>query len=408
MKKLSRKLSRKEGGFFKGSHESEERDPVKEESLEVADSKVTIKVTSSEKPKRVQRSVTIDHTNSESPANISRRKFSEKRTLTLPPTGQLCRICYGEFTQPKQLPCGHTFCQNCLQKFVNPKLMVECPTCREETQLSLLGVSSLPDNHEVTSMRQRTPEIINHGPGGQDKVGQCLSLQDNTSMRRQLQTSFSNMEDFEAEFRNEVQELSKTIQNTIEKKMKELTKKKGVLEEQLKNILEEKLESNERWRSESEDMIRKLGEESSTPQGSLSHSYETLLNRLEKMSREKLNFDTDSLTLTLDYKKSNELEIATATRKPSWNKPQGLSEEFYKLASLEEVKKLKWKACLQPRCAVQCPWTGHVWVCSSGSREIAIFDSDDNFVHSFTNSAFLLPCSVAFNTETMEAYVLGM
>ena len=71
----------------------------------------------------------------------------------------------------------------------------------QETQLSLLGVSSLPDNHEVTSMRQRTPEIINHGPGGQDKVGQCLSLQDNTSMRRQLQTSFSNMEDFEAEFR---------------------------------------------------------------------------------------------------------------------------------------------------------------------------------------------------------------
>ena len=50
-------------------------------------------------------------------------------------------------------------------------------------------------------MRQRTPEIINHGPGGQDKVGQCLSVQDNTSMRRQLQTSFSNMEDFEAEFR---------------------------------------------------------------------------------------------------------------------------------------------------------------------------------------------------------------
>ena len=132
MKKLSRKLSRKEGGFFKGSHDSEERDPVKEESIiEELDSKVTIKVTSSEKPRRVQRSVTIDQTNSDSPANISRRKFSEKRTLTLPPTGQLCHICYGEFTQPKQLPCQHTFCQNCLQKFVNPKLMVECPTCRE-------------------------------------------------------------------------------------------------------------------------------------------------------------------------------------------------------------------------------------------------------------------------------------
>jgi hypothetical protein len=40
-------------------------------------------------------------------------------------------------------------------------------------------------------------------------------------------------------------------------------------------------------------------------------------------------------------------------------------------------------------------------------REIAIFDSDDTFVHSFTNSAFLFPCSIAFKMETMEAFVLG-
>ena len=69
-------------------------------------------------------------------------------------------------TQPKLLPCGHTFCHRCLEKFVNPKLLVECPICRKvasntswfwkvfddlkvrpkETQLSVLGVASLPDN----------------------------------------------------------------------------------------------------------------------------------------------------------------------------------------------------------------------------------------------------------------------
>ena len=68
------------------------------------------------------------------------------------------------------------------------------------------GVSSLPDNQEVRSMRERTPEIINHGQGGQDKIGNYLTVQgneaqDNTSMRRQLQASFSNLEDFEAEFK---------------------------------------------------------------------------------------------------------------------------------------------------------------------------------------------------------------
>ena len=55
-------------------------------------------------------------------------------------------------------------------------------------------------------MRERTPEIINHGQGGQDKIGNYLTVQgsgaqDNTSMRRQLQASFSQLEDFEAEFK---------------------------------------------------------------------------------------------------------------------------------------------------------------------------------------------------------------
>ena len=40
-------------------------------------------------------------------------------------------------------------------------------------------------------------------------------------------------------------------------------------------------------------------------------------------------------------------------------------------------------------------------------REIAIFDSDDTFLHSFTNPAFLFPCSIAFNLESKEAFVLG-
>ena len=55
-------------------------------------------------------------------------------------------------------------------------------------------------------MRERTPEIINHGQGGQDRIGKYLTVQgsgaqDNTSMRRQLQASFSNLEDSEAELK---------------------------------------------------------------------------------------------------------------------------------------------------------------------------------------------------------------
>ena len=37
-------------------------------------------------------------------------------------------------------------------------------------------------------------------------------------------------------------------------------------------------------------------------------------------------------------------------------------------AVLEEVSKIQWKNCLQPKSASLCPWSGQIWVCASGSR----------------------------------------
>ena len=40
-------------------------------------------------------------------------------------------------------------------------------------------------------------------------------------------------------------------------------------------------------------------------------------------------------------------------------------------------------------------------------REIAIFDTDDSLVRTFSNSVFLYPCAVEFNANKREAYILG-
>ena len=50
-----------------------------------------------------------------------------------------CPICAEPFTEPRQLPCGHVYCVECLDKWMNlgdgqwPRLT--CPTCREQFQL---------------------------------------------------------------------------------------------------------------------------------------------------------------------------------------------------------------------------------------------------------------------------------
>ena len=80
-------------------------------------------------------------------------------------------------------------------------------------------------------------------------------------MKRQLQISFSNLEEFETTFQvnvlekdkrykflifqSDIQELSQNINNTIERKMEELAEKRDALGHQLKTILKDKLELHE-------------------------------------------------------------------------------------------------------------------------------------------------------------------
>jgi len=54
-----------------------------------------------------------------------------------------CFICYDNFTDPKTLPCLHTFCMRCIELCIKTG-MDDCPLCR--LPLPHLEISSLPTN----------------------------------------------------------------------------------------------------------------------------------------------------------------------------------------------------------------------------------------------------------------------
>lgn len=57
-----------------------------------------------------------------------------------------CGICLDTYTNPKLLPCNHAFCEKCLSKLVRViegKLLLKCPSCRQDTTISDNGVASL-------------------------------------------------------------------------------------------------------------------------------------------------------------------------------------------------------------------------------------------------------------------------
>jgi len=75
-----------------------------------------------------------------------------------------CSICLETFTDPKVLPCIHTFCFQCLQTLCNDNAYIgilACPLCRYEFCLSAGRIQDLPNNFVIDQLMQaiqETPE----------------------------------------------------------------------------------------------------------------------------------------------------------------------------------------------------------------------------------------------------------
>ena len=83
-----------------------------------------------------------------------------------------CSICGNLFTDPKTIPCLHTFCKQCIEKSIesNKKMasIICCPLCR--APLSRDGMSSVPTNFTIN----RLVEIF----GKHKEAGKSLALRE--------------------------------------------------------------------------------------------------------------------------------------------------------------------------------------------------------------------------------------
>ncbi|XP_078658144.1 tripartite motif-containing protein 3-like [Branchiostoma floridae x Branchiostoma belcheri] len=63
-----------------------------------------------------------------------------------------CAICMLNYSDPKILPCLHSFCRECLQDWATKQQPLECPTCREPVRLPDQGVDGLRTNFYVNNL----------------------------------------------------------------------------------------------------------------------------------------------------------------------------------------------------------------------------------------------------------------
>ena len=66
-----------------------------------------------------------------------------------------CSVCMTTFTDPKQLPCLHSFCLHCLQGIQRTSGrddIIVCPECRRESRVPSGNLNELPTNFRINSL----------------------------------------------------------------------------------------------------------------------------------------------------------------------------------------------------------------------------------------------------------------
>ena len=65
------------------------------------------------------------------------------------PNHVTCQMCSGPFSDPRILPCLHSFCCQCLHREmekVGPQKSLQCPTCLRNVPIPVGGASAFPQN----------------------------------------------------------------------------------------------------------------------------------------------------------------------------------------------------------------------------------------------------------------------
>ncbi|XP_035692661.1 keratin, type I cytoskeletal 9-like [Branchiostoma floridae] len=121
-----------------------------------------------------------------------------------------CQICRQSKRRLKVLSCFHSFCQQCLEKFLKKqkvKTELDCPTCRSKTLLLDGGVAGLKDNFFVESLEDTLDEYF----------GNTAAKANGDKLAFLAKRKVDNLKSAEQQAQAQQAEMEKNVTETIEK-----------------------------------------------------------------------------------------------------------------------------------------------------------------------------------------------
>ena len=196
-----------------------------------------------------------------------------------------CPVCLDHYTNPKILPCHHSFCQHCLEGLPldkkNETYYLSCPTCRHCTELPEEGAGAFPvafhvnNLKEIHSTMKKTEAtcsdhgkplelfcetcdtvICSHCSVGNHKHHECNSITDSYTkhcqklrksllpvegMKETLKKLLSALAEREGEIRERGEGVLEEIHEMVEEMINVLRESERKLTEQAKRVTDDKL-----------------------------------------------------------------------------------------------------------------------------------------------------------------------
>ncbi|XP_033125795.1 E3 ubiquitin-protein ligase RNF213-like [Anneissia japonica] len=84
-------------------------------------------------------------------------QFMDKKDLE-------CAICLSRFQQPKTLKCMHTYCLQCIQKWVETHGKMKCPTCGQNHNLTKEDLKKLASNEMISHILEYVKKTEDQTP----------------------------------------------------------------------------------------------------------------------------------------------------------------------------------------------------------------------------------------------------